>query len=286
VRLCLWCSERSLRLTGLCLRLNPANYTVWHFRRQCLSALGRAEDGGTIQQDLDLAASLGGDNPKNYQIWYHRRALLEKCPSLKDFVKSELEYIADVLDEDGKNYHAWSHRQWVVSAANDEEQWKSEMDFAKRLIDDDPRNNSAWNQRWFSVHRGKKDALTYEVARGECDFAIGAGANLDPFNESPWRYLVGIVKEQWRVDKTTDLVEEYETQAAGLRAMLTQADKSPDSCVNLTSARIDLLEMKGDKAALELAMALCKGLMEEHDQIRCKYWNLRIDEMAAKCRAL
>jgi hypothetical protein len=57
--------ERSLQLTALCLRLNPANYTVWHFRRQCLDALDRHSDAQAIQKDLDLASSLGGDNPKN-----------------------------------------------------------------------------------------------------------------------------------------------------------------------------------------------------------------------------
>ena len=33
-------SDRALQLTTICLQLNPANYTVWHFRRLCLEKIG------------------------------------------------------------------------------------------------------------------------------------------------------------------------------------------------------------------------------------------------------
>lgn len=128
-------TERSLRLTGLCLKLNPANYTVWHYRRRILLALSSSKevgeegndegffDPGLVASDLSLAAQLGGSNPKNYQIWYHRRALLEpsfeKAGAKDDekvlsAAKEELSYVGTVLGEDSKNYHAWSHRQWIT----------------------------------------------------------------------------------------------------------------------------------------------------------------------------
>lgn len=61
-------SDRALKLTATCLKFNPANYTVWNYRRQCLQNLGLTSDKAAVQQDLDLAASLGGTNPKNYQV--------------------------------------------------------------------------------------------------------------------------------------------------------------------------------------------------------------------------
>jgi hypothetical protein len=92
----LFLSERALALTGLRLKLNPSNYTVWHYRRQILLHLhssnqpqsGEDAEEGTepistsplpsfVRDDLSLAAQLGGRNPKNYQIWYHRRAMLQ-----------------------------------------------------------------------------------------------------------------------------------------------------------------------------------------------------------------
>ena len=33
-------SERALQLTNHVIQLNPANYTAWHYRRQCLTAVG------------------------------------------------------------------------------------------------------------------------------------------------------------------------------------------------------------------------------------------------------
>jgi protein farnesyltransferase/geranylgeranyltransferase type-1 subunit alpha len=123
-------SERSLKLSALGLKLNPANYTVWQFRRRCLRHLGLDKD--TIQRDLDMTATLGGQNPKNYQIWFHRRALLKDHENLKeDFLETELEYNYNVLQQDSKNHHAWSHRQWFIKIINDEKVWKNEIEFGK-----------------------------------------------------------------------------------------------------------------------------------------------------------
>lgn len=128
-------TERALELTALCLRYNPANYTVWWYRRQILSTLSKQEsdddddddddnnhtitnnsltyyDLERIQNDLDLASTLGGSNPKNYQVWYHRRSLLEYTFETShenddniQIARDELKYIEQVLDEDAKNYH-------------------------------------------------------------------------------------------------------------------------------------------------------------------------------------
>jgi hypothetical protein len=81
--------------------------------------------------------------------------------------------------------------------------------------------------------------------RKEADYGI-KGAELDPYNESPWRYLIGVIKEQ------RSLASEYETKASQLRTAISDAGHNPDGCYNLTSARIDLLEMQGDEDSLKL----------------------------------
>jgi len=281
-------SERALKLSATCLKLNPANYTVWSFRRQCLQFLGLTSDKTSVQNDLDLAASLGGSNPKNFQIWYHRRALLE-THGAREFLDEELDYIANVLEKDAKNYHAWSYRQWILMTVDDEPSWERELEFACTLIQQDTRNNSAWNQRWFVSHRGRSGrSLSREDARREADFALDQGARLDPYNESPWRYLIGILREQQQgilrsSERPQDasqgllmesLLVEYEVRANALRSVLTKAHRDPDTCVNMASARIDLLEMIGTHDSLQIAIVLAEGLAKTHDVVRTKYWSL------------
>mmetsp|Transcript_9879 Transcript_9879/g.24626 ORF Transcript_9879/g.24626 Transcript_9879/m.24626 type:complete len:342 (-) Transcript_9879:32-1057(-) len=277
-------SERALKLTATCLKFNPANYTVWNFRRQCLQFLGLTSEKGAIQKDLDLAAALGGSNPKNYQIWYHRRALLE-AHGASAFLKEELNYIANVIDEDSKNYHAWSYRQWILMTVDDEAAWEKELEFASTLIRQDIRNNSAWNQRWFVCHRGKSVPMNVAVAREEGDFTM-EHAREDPYNESPWRYLIGILKEQQRVVQAKDdlhsLLLEYEARARDLEGVLTKANRNPDACVNRTSARVDLLEMIGTKESVTTAIALAEGLANKHDVVRTKYWSLVLERLRQK----
>jgi hypothetical protein len=69
-------SERALALTAEVVESNPANYTAWQYRRECLKALG-----SDLRQELRFSEATAYDNPKNYQIWFHRRAVRLSCPS-------------------------------------------------------------------------------------------------------------------------------------------------------------------------------------------------------------
>ena len=141
-------------------------------------------------------------------------------------------------------------------------------------------------------HRGKSgNHLSLEQARKEANFAIEEGARLDPYNESPWRYLIGILREQEK-QQTSDrealdvLLVECEARAKSLTSVLTSANRDPDACVNMTSARIDLLEMIGTKDSLETCIALAEGLATEHDVTRTKYWSLVLQRLREKEKSL
>jgi protein farnesyltransferase/geranylgeranyltransferase type-1 subunit alpha len=45
------------------LRLNAANYTVWHYRREILKALSK-----NLYEELEYVSDVIQDNPKNYQV--------------------------------------------------------------------------------------------------------------------------------------------------------------------------------------------------------------------------
>ena len=107
-------SIRALHLSQFCLQYNPANYTLWHFRRTCLAKMEEnnntvteeeQETTDTVQHsqqrqplvilnaeqilyEFKLASYLGGSKPKNYQIWYHRRMMLQSAIHLSSISSS------------------------------------------------------------------------------------------------------------------------------------------------------------------------------------------------------
>ena len=301
-------SDRTLALTGLALRLNPANYTVWHYRRRILATLQRksgvtdgesgcdsttgeeklpALDTDVLKSELQLASNLGGGNPKNYQVWYHRRALLEPILTsdsadanngrAMSIAKDELQYISTVLSNDGKNYHAWSFRQYILRTLSNKELWESDLAYVDTLIGDDVRNNSAWNHRWFICHRGTRLPCTPDAAAQECDYALSK-AEFDPHNESPWIYLLGYAKEQIRseADGSSELIIRMIRESKRLRD--TVADTT---CACCDSTRIELLDMAGGEEERKEAAALANQLGAVDDTIRAKFWARREDQLKA-----
>jgi len=293
-----------------------------------------------IDDDLEFADRLGGTNPKNYQLWYHRRALLEfrfkgdEDETTKVSVaRKELEYVDRILDDDSKNYHAWSHRQWIVRTLDNPELWSSEIEYSHSKILSDPRNNSAWSERWYALHRGgivvssAKTTTTFETnanasekassipsletAEEESYYAL-KGAEVDPFNESPWRYLIGILMEQWRwahgsddegMERRKELVRRCIGKIREMKLSLEERQKQKQQlqqqgqhlsleeeeevevpmgvCMSLQSALVDLLVLfVEENDSLNEAVMLVGELMEE-DYVRRKYWRKRQREISA-----
>lgn len=268
------------------------------------SSEGILYDLDMVQEDLEFAKKLGGGNPKNYQIWYHRHALLEpqlspsdsdlgtsvsKKSDFESLARKELEYIDGVLCIDAKNYHAWTHRQWVLKSVNNDKLWLDEKDYVDELIGEDPRNNSAWNQRWFTSHCGKKTKLSYESFEEETQYAMKV-AVIDPYNESPWRYLIGLLREQVQHQSSVDeskksneiiqkIIDETETKLIEIKRTMTSKGLDGNDCVNLVSAHVDILQIKGDRDSVEKAASLANELAIQNDSIRKNYWLMREKEL-------
>lgn len=175
-------SDRVMTLLEDCIRLNPANYTVWQYRRVCLTELGY-----DLKKEMRYLDDIIQESSKNYQVWHHRRFIVELIG--QSAVHDELRFCAEVIREEEKNYHAWQHRQWVVRTFKvplDEE-----LTFALKMLLIDSRNNSAYNYRYFllTLYDKTEDKALIDI---EINLAKEFIQNI-PNNESAWNYLTGLL---------------------------------------------------------------------------------------------
>ncbi|RLN20559.1 hypothetical protein BBJ28_00010310 [Nothophytophthora sp. Chile5] len=243
-------SPRTLALTLDVIHANPANYTVWNFRRRVLEALG-----ADLHEELRFTADMAIQNPKNYQIWHHRR---EICALLQDG-SQEKSFSAQAIQGDSKNYHAWAHRQWAIRAFD---LWADELDYVDQLLLQDVRNNSAWNHRWFVLSHTAGLATAPDRQR-EVDYSLAKIA-LAVHNESPWNFLRGLVRGH------------EASCAAQIKEKARQVLKDTPDCIFAASMLVDLYAKEGSEDALAEAAKLLETLMNHTDRVRKAYWQFRL----------
>jgi len=257
-------SERALQLTQDALRLNPANYTVWQYRREVLKDLGK-----DLAIELDYLDSIIESNTKNYQVWHHRRVIVDQ---LNDSSR-ELPLTESVLRIDPKNYHAWQHRQYAIKKFN---LYDDELAYVDRLITEDIRNNSAWNQRFFVL---KHFGFTNEILERELQYTTTRIKRV-PNNESAWNYLRGLLSQ----------CEGVVDQSANVNDFCEELYESGGRFVFLLAFLIDLNECRYLKSQDESEKAklfnkiehMCTILANEHDIIRKNYWQYMLQRIQAK----
>lgn len=254
-------SERAFNLTTDCVALNPANYTVWYYRRLLVQDLKK-----DIPQEMEFIENVIADHPKNYQVWHHRRVLVEWGGD----PQNEKRFTERILEMDAKNYHAWQHRQWFLGHFKN---FEDEIVFTESLIRVDVRNNSAWNHRYFVISR--TTGFTEEVINREIQFTIEK-ISLAPNNESPWNYLRGLLEKPGL--NSSKVVEEFCVK------LFENECRSP----HLLGFMIDAIEEKLEGAPelcdtlLPTALKLCDELATNHDTIRKNYWNYVRDQLSER----
>ncbi len=238
-------SQRALDLTKEVIKVNPANYTGWLFRRECLFALG-----ASLDEELKFIDMIAEQSSKNYQLWHHRRVIVER----RNDAKGEIEATTKALIRDPKNYHVWAHRQWVLKTFN---LFKDELKFVETLLQVDVRNNSAWNQRYFVI--SNTSGFKPGVIEREIAFAFKS-LKRAPNNMSPWNYLRGIVN-----------APEFSAIEAIEQGTITIM-KQDSKCAQGFGFAVDMALKFPTAERLEKALQYCKDLAASLDQIRAKYW--------------
>ncbi|XP_067943820.1 protein farnesyltransferase/geranylgeranyltransferase type-1 subunit alpha-like [Watersipora subatra] len=256
-------SERVLSLTRDAIRHNPANYTVWHYRRLVLQELK-----SDLNVELAYITKIIKCHPKNYQVWYHRQLIVDWLGESSQ----ELDFTAHILSKDAKNYHAWQHRQWVIQKFS---LWSNEMEYASQLITDDLRNNSAWNQRYFVL--ANTTDLEGNAVQPEIEYTLGIISKARN-NESAWNYLRGLV--------TLSSYNEHKDVCDYCHDLYEANCRSPYLLSMLVDINEELIKSDevNEQAHLDKALQLCAELAMEFDIIRAFYWTFIGSSLEKKYR--
>lgn len=258
-------------MTHKAVKLNPANYTVWYYRRILLKELGK-----DLYQELRLISSIIDKNSKNYQVWQHRRNVVEL---LQDPSK-ELEFTEMILRKDSKNYHAWQYRQWVTKNFS---LWDQELEFVNNLITVDYKNNSAWNHRFFYLMNNDHSESVLDREIEYCFEKI----NLNINNESVWNYLRGLM------DLMVKEGQQYPDKVCQFCKLKLESTKEDELSPFLISFKIDYNWKKaneninsGDekeiKEYVQESVRYLNLLAEKYDTIRANYWKYLLSKWRQK----
>ncbi|XP_065827848.1 protein farnesyltransferase/geranylgeranyltransferase type-1 subunit alpha-like [Oscarella lobularis] len=254
-------SERALELTGVAANLNPANYTVWHYRRILLKALDK-----DLEEEKKFVSSIIDWEPKNYQVWYHRRIVI----GWSGDASNELDFTEEILEKDAKNYHAWGHRQWILKEFK---LWDDELQYVDILLKEDLRNNSAWNQRYFVIVNtsGFSEEVVAREVKYTLDFIRKA-----PNNESAWNYLSGV------------LIGRSRSSFPGLKDACLEMKANHIQSPYLYSFLAEIYEEESarNSDSYALALEIYSKLATDVDTIRAKYWMYRAKRLKQKIEAL
>ncbi|KAF7344501.1 hypothetical protein MSAN_01932000 [Mycena sanguinolenta] len=271
-------SERVLQLTEHVIRLNPAHYSAWQYRYETVVAIQ-----WPLETEIALMDELADKYLKTYQVWHHRRLIL----TLSKEAREELAFVAKILQQDEKNYHTWAHRQWILAFYNDDALWAGELDFVDTMMNKDVRNNSVWHHRFFVVFQSgvrEGEENRERVVRRELIYTK-QNISLAPNNASAWNYLRGVLEfTKLPLSTVATFVTPYTVPLPENLGDIVDVENPPPGkgaelpCVAAIEFQADIYEEEAQSESIEEAVRLWKSLAEEHDTIRKKYWEYRIQQ--------
>lgn len=263
-------SERAFELTRDAALLNPANYTVWYYRRKLVVELKK-----DLRDELEFITNVIRSHPKNYQVWQHRRTIVD----LLNDASEELTFTQQIIKRDSKNYHAWQYRQWAIKRFG---LWSDELTYVNELIGQDIRNNSAWNQRYFCLVNINKE-MNERVIGDEIEYCLDK-IDVCIDNESSWNYLRAMLALLNTL--STSSGESVKRVSEFCERKLTSSkedERSPflysfvvDQYITKAEELVKVDSKEEIKSLVIKSIELLDKLATKYDTIRANYWNYLI----------
>jgi len=286
-------SPRVMRLLEAAASLNPADYSVWHYRLLVLTKENFDEYEEWVNERA-LLARLLSSFPKNYQLWQHLRAVFARLlsfaaaskhdglatnevpesskKSAAHMLRSERALVSfTLLNSDAKNYHAWSHRMWcakqalscdtrehTLSELDQDEFLREELQFCDDMILQDLWNNSAWNYRFELKRRELLRQSLVGTSAAWHEIEVGLRALEQSWaNESACSYVRAVM----------DTVRDQ----GAARSMWNEVlNRAKDSCPGLPPTKLRFFGISG----LALLASSCEVLMATESTQRPLFFDI------------
>ncbi|KAE8320358.1 hypothetical protein BDV41DRAFT_10600 [Aspergillus transmontanensis] len=282
-------SDRALKLTDDVIAMNPAHYTVWHYRVKNLFALKK-----DLTEEFEWLNKMSLKYLKNYQIWHHRQVLMSSRENFPTLPPKELDFLMEMFKQDAKNYHVWTYRHWLVRHFRlwDEPREIQDVDL---LLSQDVRNNSAWNHRFMlrfgprsdepdggtpnstapPPEKGRLAVVDEDLVDAELEYAK-AKVIKAPENRSPWGFARGVLRASGRpLSEWKDFAKKFVQEKVEDGRVVDVEVKSSHAVEWLA----DTYGEEGEQTTTE-AVRMFTLLKEKYDPIRKNYWDYRIRMIA------
>lgn len=193
-------SLEAMQLTTKVLDINPEFNTVWNYRRDIITNMGKLVDEKFWQDELKFTMIQLKKFPKVYWIWNHRVWILNNIPTNQLIMwQGELVAVNALLEMDARNFHGWHYRRIVTSnieRLTKNSLNKQEFEYVTAKINKNISNYSAWHQRVqliTSMLSNDQIINKYDFINKEIEYITNA-IFTDAEDQSVWFYTMWVIK--------------------------------------------------------------------------------------------